>query len=29
LCEHYGSDAITVIGKNRAYIREILASLID
>ena len=29
LCEHYGSDAITVIGKNHAYIREILASLID
>ena len=22
LCEHYGSDAITVIGRNRAYIRE-------
>jgi hypothetical protein len=29
LCEHYGGDAITVIGKNRAYIREILATLID
>jgi sugar phosphate isomerase/epimerase len=29
LCEHYGSDAITVIGKNRAYIRNILATLID
>jgi hypothetical protein len=29
LCEHYGSDAITVIGKNRAYIRDILATLID
>jgi sugar phosphate isomerase/epimerase len=29
LCEHYGSDAITVIGRNCAYIREILASLID
>ena len=26
LCEHYGSDAITVIGRNRAYLREILAS---
>jgi sugar phosphate isomerase/epimerase len=29
LCEHYGSDAITVIGKNCAYIRDILATLID
>jgi hypothetical protein len=29
LCEHYGSDAITVIGKNRAYVRDILATLID
>jgi len=29
LCEHYGSDAITVIAKNRAYIRDILAALID
>jgi sugar phosphate isomerase/epimerase len=29
LCEHYGSDAITVIGRNCAYIREILGSLID
>lgn len=29
LCEHYGSDGITVIGKNRAYIRDILSSLID
>ena len=29
LCEHYGSDAITVIGKNRAYIRDILSTLID
>lgn len=29
LCEHYGSDAITVIGKNRAYIRDILATIID
>jgi sugar phosphate isomerase/epimerase len=28
LCEHYGSDAITVIGKNRAYIRDILATVI-
>jgi sugar phosphate isomerase/epimerase len=29
LCEHYGSDAITVIGRNCAYIRDILATLID
>jgi sugar phosphate isomerase/epimerase len=29
LCEHYGSDAITVIGKNRAYLRDILASVIE
>jgi hypothetical protein len=29
LCDHYGSDAITVIGKNRAYIRDILGALID
>ena len=29
LCEHYGSDAITVIGKNRAYIRDILATVLD
>jgi sugar phosphate isomerase/epimerase len=29
LCEHYGSDAITVIAKNRAYIRDILATVID
>ena len=29
LCEHYGSDAITVIAKNRAYLRDILATLID
>ena len=28
LCEHYGSDAVTVIGKNRAYIREILADIL-
>jgi len=28
LCEHYGSDAITVIGKNRAYVRDILAAVI-
>jgi sugar phosphate isomerase/epimerase len=29
LCEHYGSDAITVIARNRAYIRDILATVID
>jgi sugar phosphate isomerase/epimerase len=29
LCEHYGSDAITVIGRNRAYVRELLAQLLD
>ena len=29
LCEHYGSDAITVIGRNRAYIRDILDTLLD
>jgi sugar phosphate isomerase/epimerase len=28
LCEHYGSDAITVIAKNRAYVRDILATVI-
>jgi len=28
LCEHYGSDAITVIGKNRSYVRDILATVI-
>ena len=28
LCEHYGSDAVTVIGKNRAYIREILTDIL-
>ena len=29
LCEHYGSDAITVIGRNRAYVRDILATTIE
>jgi sugar phosphate isomerase/epimerase len=29
LCEHYGSDAITVIARNRAYIRDILATVLD
>ena len=28
LCEHYGSDAVTVIGKNRAYIRDILSDIL-
>ena len=28
LCEHYGSDAVTVIGKNRAYIRDLLADIL-
>ncbi len=28
LCEHYGSDAITVIGRNRAYIRDILTDVL-
>ena len=29
LCEHYGSDGLGVIARNRAYIREVLATLID
>ena len=29
LCEHYGSDSLGVISKNRIYIREILATLLD
>ncbi len=29
LCEHYGNDAVTVIGRNRAYIRELLDQLLD
>ncbi len=29
LCEHYGNDAITLIGRNRAYVRELLAQLLD
>jgi sugar phosphate isomerase/epimerase len=29
LCEHYGSDGLGVIARNRAYIRDILATLID
>jgi sugar phosphate isomerase/epimerase len=28
LCEHYGNDAITVIGRNHAYLRELLAQLL-
>jgi sugar phosphate isomerase/epimerase len=28
LCEHYGSDAVTVIGRNRAYIRDLLTDLL-
>lgn len=29
LCEHYGNDAITVIGRNRAYLRELLGTLVE
>jgi sugar phosphate isomerase/epimerase len=29
LCEHYGNDAITLIGRNCAYIRELLDQLLD
>ena len=29
LCEHYGSDSLGVIAKNRIYVREILATLLD
>jgi len=29
LCEHYGNDAITVIGRNRAYVRDLLDTLLD
>ncbi len=28
LCERYGSDAITVLGRNRAYVRDILTDLL-
>ena len=28
-CEHYGSDAITVIGRYRAHVRELLATALD
>lgn len=29
LCEHYGGDALTMIGRNRAYLREVLGDLLD
>lgn len=29
LCEHYGSDSLGVIARNRAYIRDVLATLLD
>jgi sugar phosphate isomerase/epimerase len=29
LCEHYGSDGLGVIARNRTYIREVLATLLD
>jgi hypothetical protein len=29
LCEHYGSDGLGVIARNRAYVRDILATLLD
>ncbi|HEY0238671.1 MAG TPA: sugar phosphate isomerase/epimerase family protein [Friedmanniella sp.] len=29
LCEHYGSDSLGVIARNRTYIRDVLATLID
>jgi sugar phosphate isomerase/epimerase len=29
LCEHYGSDSLGVIAKNRTYVREVLATLLD
>ncbi len=29
LCEHYGSDSLGVIAKNTAYIRGVLATLLD
>ena len=29
LCEHYVNDAITIIGRNRAYIRDIPHTLLD
>ena len=29
LCEHYGSDSLGVIAKNKTYVREVLATLLD
>ena len=29
LCEHYGSDSLGVIARNRTYVRDVLATLID
>ncbi len=29
LCEHYGSDSLGVIARNRAYVRDVLATLLD
>jgi sugar phosphate isomerase/epimerase len=29
LCEHYGSDGLGVIARNRSYVREVLATLLD
>ena len=28
LCEHYGGDAVTMIARNRAYIRDLLSTII-
>jgi sugar phosphate isomerase/epimerase len=28
LCEHYGSDSVSVMGRNRAYVREILRDVL-
>ena len=29
LCEHYGSDSLGVIARNKTYVREVLATLLD
>jgi hypothetical protein len=29
LCAHHGSDAITVFGRDRAHVRELLATALD
>ncbi len=29
LCEHYGSDSLGVIARNRTYVRDVLATLLD